>query len=167
MEKERPVSDYRAADHPALLELDGRNARVAVVVARFNSHITDGLLWGVQETLSRHGVAEERLYVQHVPGAFEIPLVAKNLAAGGRFDAVIALGCVIRGDTDHYDYVCQGVTHGVLQAGMETGIPVIFGVLTTDTTAQAEARSGRDVATNKGSEAALAALEMVSILKLV
>ncbi|MGE0201875.1 MAG: 6,7-dimethyl-8-ribityllumazine synthase [Candidatus Melainabacteria bacterium] len=149
------------------MELDGGHARVAVVVARFNAPITEGLLWGVQETLSQHGVAGERLFVQHVPGAFEIPLVAKALAVSGRFNVVIALGCVIRGDTDHYDYVCQGVTHGVLQAGLETGVPVIFGVLTTDTTAQAEARAGKDLAANKGAEAALAALEMVSILKSV
>ena len=142
----------------------GRGLRFAIVVARFNSFITDRLLEGARQTLCENGVAEPELTVAHVPGSFEVPLVAKRLAASGRFDAVICLGAVIRGQTAHFDHVAGNAARGVLDAGMETGVPVIFGVLTTDTVQQARDRAGAQ-GENKGSEAALAALEMATLFR--
>lgn len=138
--------------------------RFAVVVARFNESITSSLLAGCRDTLRRHGVGDDRVDVAWVPGALEIPLVAKTLADSNRYVSVICLGCVIRGETGHYDHVAGQTASGVLQAGLGSGIPVIFGVLTTDTVEQALNRSGLK-AGNKGIDAALAALEMVNLMK--
>lgn len=137
--------------------------RFAIVAARFNSLVTEALLAGCRDGFVRHGVSEDRFDVAWVPGSFEIPLVARRLAESGRYAAVVCLGCVIRGETGHYDHVAGGVTSGVLQAGMATGVPVIFGVLTTDTVEQALNRAGLK-AGNKGAEAAAAAIEMVNLL---
>ncbi len=137
--------------------------RFAVVAARFNSMITEALLSGCRDAFVRHGVGEDRLDVAWVPGSFEIPLVARKLAETGRYAAVICLGCVIRGETGHYDHVAGQAAAGVLQAGLATGVPVIFGVLTTDTVEQALNRAGLK-AGNKGTDAALAAIEMVNLL---
>lgn len=137
--------------------------RFAIVVARFNALVTEALLAGCRDALIRHGVADDRLDVAWVPGSFEIPLVARRLADSGRYAAVICLGCVIRGETGHYDHVAGQAAAGVLQAGLATGIPVVFGVLTTETVEQALDRSGLK-AGNKGAEAALAAIEMINLL---
>lgn len=137
--------------------------RFAIVVARFNSLVTEALLAGCRDAFVRHGVGEDRLDVVWVPGSFEIPLVARRLAEAGRYAAVICLGCVIRGETGHYDHVAGQAAAGVLQASVASGIPVIFGVLTTDTVEQALNRAGLK-AGNKGSDAALAAIEMVNLL---
>lgn len=137
--------------------------RVAVVAARFNPYVADGLLAGALRGLHDCGVAEDRIDVVRVPGAFELPLTAKRLAETGRYAAVVCLGAVIRGDTDHYEYVCQGATQGILEAGLRSGVPVIFGVLTCDTEAQALDRAGPNDA-NKGYEAARAAVEMASLM---
>ena len=138
--------------------------RFAVVAARFNSLVTEALLSGCRDTLKRHGVDEARVDVAWVPGSFEIPLVARKLAESGRYSAVICLGCVIRGETSHYDHVAGQTAGGLLQAGLSTGVPVIFGVLTTETVEQALNRSGLKSG-NKGAEAALAAIEMVNLLQ--
>lgn len=137
--------------------------RFAIVASRFNALVTEALLSGCRDAFARHGVAEDRLDVAWVPGSFEIPLTAKTLAESGRYAAVICLGCVIRGETDHYEHVAGQAAAGVMQAGLATGIPVIFGVLTTDTVEQALNRSGLK-AGNKGSDAALAAIEMASLM---
>ena len=137
--------------------------RFAVVAARFNSMITEALLSGCRDAFVRHGVADDRLDVAWVPGSFEIPLVARKLAETGRYAAVVCLGCVIRGETGHYDHVASQAAAGVLQAGLATGVPVIFGVLTTDTVEQALNRAGLKSG-NKGADAALAAIEMVNLL---
>jgi 6,7-dimethyl-8-ribityllumazine synthase len=138
--------------------------RFAVVVARFNAMVTESLLSGCRDTLARHGVGDDRVDVAWVPGSFEIPVVAKNLASSGHYAAVICLGCVIRGETGHYDHVAGQAASGVLQAGLATGIPVIFGVLTTDTVEQALNRAGLKGG-NKGSDAALSAIEMVNLVR--
>jgi len=143
---------------------DGRGLAVGIVVAEFNSFITEKLLDGARGALIALGVGPDCQDVAFVPGSFEIPVVAQRMAASGRYQAVICLGCVIRGETSHYDYVCTAVTEGVLRAGMETRVPIIFGVLTTDTAAQARARSG-DGPGNKGSESAVAAVEMANLLR--
>lgn len=137
--------------------------RFAIVAGRFNSLVTEALLSGCLDTFIRHGVARDRVDLAWVPGSFEIPLVAKKFADSGRYAAVITLGCVIRGDTGHYDQVANQATSGVMQAGLGSGVPVIFGVLTTDTVEQALNRSGLK-AGNKGVDAALAAIEMVNLL---
>ncbi len=142
------------------------NARFALVVSRFNETICERLLSGAMDALVRHGGKVEQIVVVRVPGAFEIPLVVRRLARSKRFDAVIALGAVIRGGTPHFEYVCSAVTSGLNQAQMETDIPVAFGILTADTTEQAMERSGIKMG-NKGIEAALAAVEMVNLLKQV
>ena len=139
------------------------SGRFAIVVARFNALVTDALLDGCRDSLARHGVGEDRVDVAWVPGSFEIPLVARKLAKSGRYSAVICLGCVIRGETGHYDHVAGQTAAGVLQAGASTGVPVIFGILTTDTVEQALNRSGLKSG-NKGSDSALAAIEMVNLL---
>ena len=137
--------------------------RFAIVVARFNAMVTEAMLVGCRDAFVRHGVADDRLDVVRVPGAFEIPLVARRLAGSGRYAAVVCLGCVIRGETDHYDHVAGQAAAGVMQAGLATGVPVIFGVLTTDTVEQALNRSGLK-AGNKGADAALTAIEMVNLI---
>lgn len=144
-------------------KLLGEQQRYAIVVARFNEFITGKLLTGCLDVLKRHGVTEEDIDVAWVPGAFEIPLVAQKLTQKG-YDAVICLGAVIRGATPHFDYVCAEVSKGVAQVGLNTGVPVIFGVVTTDTIEQAIERAGTK-AGNKGSDAAFTAIEMVNLLK--
>jgi 6,7-dimethyl-8-ribityllumazine synthase len=137
--------------------------RVAIVVARFNEEITSGLLAGARERLAEAGVTADAVTVVHVPGAFEIPLMARGLAASGQFNAVVCLGCLIKGDTMHFEYIASATTQGIMDAGLSTGIPVIFGVLTTLTDAQAEERAAPGPG-NKGREAAQAALDMVTLL---
>ncbi|MBU1155583.1 MAG: 6,7-dimethyl-8-ribityllumazine synthase [Proteobacteria bacterium] len=144
--------------------LNAKGMRVALVAGRFNDFITSKLVEGALDTLKRHGAADQNLTVVWVPGAFEIPLVARKLAAGGKYDAVITLGAVIRGATAHFDYVAAEVSKGVAQAGLDTGVPVIFGVLTTDSIEQAIERAGTK-AGNKGADAAMAAMEMVDLFK--
>ncbi|CVY58614.1 MULTISPECIES: 6,7-dimethyl-8-ribityllumazine synthase [Staphylococcus] len=145
-------------------KLVGTNLKVAIVVSRFNDFITNRLLDGAKDTLVRHGVDEDNIDVAYVPGAFEIPLVAKKLAQKNDYDAVITLGCVIRGATSHYDYVCNEVAKGVSKANDVTDTPVIFGVLTTESIEQAVERAGTK-AGNKGAEAAVSAIEMANLLK--
>ncbi len=142
--------------------LIGQSGRFAIVVSRFNELIGKQLLAGALDALRRHGVEDERIAVAWVPGSFEIPLVAKRLAGRG-FDAVICLGAVIRGATSHYDHVAGGVAAGIAAVSLETGIPVIFGVLTTDTIEQAIERAGTK-AGNKGFDAAVTAIETVNVL---
>jgi len=137
--------------------------RFAIVAARFNSLIVDQLVAGAMDAFRRHGVPEDRVDLVKVPGAFEIPLIAQRFAVEGDYAAVVTLGCVIRGDTDHYDHVAGSATSGILNAGLNTGIPVIFGVLTCDTLEQAMHRAGAK-AGNKGFEAALAAIEMANLM---
>ncbi len=138
--------------------------RFAIVASRFNEFITAKLLDGALDMLRRHGAAEDAVDVIWVPGAFEIPLAAKKLAASGKYDAVICVGAVIRGATSHYDYVCNEVSKGVAQAGLSTGVPVIFGVVTTENIEQAVERAGTK-AGNKGADGAMAAMEMANLLK--
>ena len=145
-------------------KLVGTNLKVAIVVSRFNDFITNRLLDGAKDTLVRHGVDEDNIDVAYVPGAFEIPLVAKKLAQKNDYDAVITLGCVIRGATSHYDYVCNEVAKGVSKANDVTNTPVIFGVLTTESIEQAVERAGTK-AGNKCAEAAVSAIEMANLLK--
>ncbi len=144
-------------------DLQGQGVKVSIVVSRVNSFITDRLLEGALDALRRHGVEEKGITVVRVPGSFEIPLGVRR-AAGQKVDAVIALGALIRGGTPHFDYLSAEVTKGVAQVMLETGIPVSFGVLTTDTVEQAIERAGTK-AGNKGAEAAQSALEMVSLLR--
>ena len=144
--------------------ISGRNLKFAIVVARFNEFITSKLLGGAIDALKRHDTPEENISVAWVPGAFEIPLVAKRLAATKNFDAIICLGCVIRGSTTHYDYVCNEVSKGVATVGLQSGIPTIFGVVTTENIQQAIERSGTK-AGNKGFDAAISAMEMANLLK--
>lgn len=144
-------------------KLQGNEGRFGIVVGRFNESITRQLLAGARDCLVRHGVADDRIEAVWVPGAWEIPLAVRALARSGRFSAVIALGAVIRGATPHFDYVAGGVSSGVGSVALETGVPAIFGVLTTDSIEQALERAGTK-AGNKGWDAALAALEMVDVL---
>lgn len=143
-------------------EYDAAGARIAIVAARFNDFVVSRLLESALDTLSRHGLGADDVLVVRVPGAFELPLTARWLARGGEADAVVALGAVIRGDTPHFDYVCAEAARGIQAASADTGVPVIFGVLTCDDRAQAGARAGGEHG-NKGGEAALAALEMVTL----
>ena len=138
--------------------------RVGVLVARYNADITAGLLRGAAKALAEIGVKNKHVEVHEVPGCFELPLVARALAKSRRVDAVIALGCVIEGDTDHYQHVCEQTASGLMRAGLDGGIPIAFGVLTTKTRAQALARA-KDDAANKGAEAAAAAVETVLLLE--
>ncbi|HDE6948253.1 TPA: 6,7-dimethyl-8-ribityllumazine synthase [Staphylococcus aureus] len=145
-------------------KLIGKDLKVAIVVSRFNDFITGRLLEGAKDTLIRYDVNEDNIDVAFVPGAFEIPLVAKKLASSGNYDAVITLGCVIRGATSHYDYVCNEVAKGVSKVNDQTNVPVIFGILTTESIEQAVERAGTK-AGNKGAEAAVSAIEMANLLK--
>ncbi len=144
--------------------VEGAGVRVAVVCARFNDLITRRLLEGALAGLGSHGVHEGDVTVAWVPGAFEIPLVAKQCAASGRFDAVICLGAVIRGDTAHFEYVAGPCAEGIQRAALDTGVPIVFGVLTTENLDQALSRSDVD-GDDKGAEAARTALEMVDVLR--
>lgn len=138
--------------------------RFAIVAARFNGLVTEALWAGCRDAFVRHGVADDQLDLIWVPGSFEVPFVARKLAGGGKYAAVICLGCVIRGETGHYDHVAGQAAAGIMQAGMTTGVPVVFGILTTDTVEQAFNRAGLK-AGNKGADAALTAIEMVNLLK--
>lgn len=142
----------------------GGQEKYAIVAARFNEFIVSKLISGAEDTLVRHGVPTENITLAWVPGAFEIPIAAQKLAASGKYDAVICLGAVIRGSTSHYDYVCAEVSKGVAQVGMQTGVPCLFGVLTTDNIEQAIERAGTK-AGNKGADCALGAIEMVDLLR--
>ena len=137
--------------------------RFAIVVGRFNEHVTENLLDGALDTLSRHGADLDEVTVAHVPGSWEIPVAAQKCARSGDYDAVICLGAVIRGQTPHFDYVCSGATSGTMQAALDTEVPVVFGILTTDTVDQAIERAGTK-AGNKGREAAAAAIEMATLM---
>lgn len=148
--------------------LDGKlvaeNMRIGIVASRFNEFIVNKLVSGAVDGLVRHNVKEEDISLAWVPGAFEIPLVAQKMANSGKYDAVICVGAVIRGATSHYDYVCNEVSKGIAQVSMSSGIPVLFGILTTDTIEQAIERAGTK-AGNKGYDCALSAIEMVNLLK--
>lgn len=142
------------------------DARIAIVLSRFNSLIGDRLLEGALDTLKRHGVMDDEISLVRVPGAFEIPLAASVLAKTGRYDAVICLGAVIRGSTAHFDYVAGPLASGLASIAVDTGVPILFGVLTTDTIEQALERAGTK-AGNKGADVAAAAIEMVNLLKTI
>ncbi len=145
-------------------KLVAENMKIGIVVGRFNEFIGSKLLSGAMDGLIRHGVKEEDVDVAWVPGAFEIPLICKKMAESGRYDAIIALGAVIKGSTSHYDYVCAEVSKGIAQISLSAGIPVMFGVLTTDTIQQAIERAGTKSG-NKGYDCALSAIEMVNLIK--
>ena len=145
-------------------KLIGKGMKFGVVAARFNDFITSKLLEGAMDALIRHGAESDDVSVAWVPGSFEIPLAAQKMAASGKYDAVICLGAVIKGSTDHYDYVCAEVSKGVAQVGLNSGIPVLFGVLTTDNIEQAIERAGTK-AGNKGYDVAVSAIEMVDLLR--
>ncbi len=138
--------------------------KVGIVVARFNEFITNKLLGGAVDGLTRHGVADENITTAWVPGAFEIPLIAEKMAKSGKYDAIICLGAVIRGATSHYDYVCNEVSKGVAQVGLQAEIPVLFGVVTTENIEQAIERAGTK-AGNKGYDCALSAIEMANLIQ--
>lgn len=145
-------------------QLRGDGLRVAVVVSRFNDLITERLLWGVRDGLARHGVDESSIAVAWTPGAFELPLVAQRFAASGDFDAVVAVGAVIRGATGHYEHVAGQCAAGLQRVQLDTGVPVVFGVLTTETVEQALERAGGKLP-NKGAEAAATAVEMADLAR--
>jgi 6,7-dimethyl-8-ribityllumazine synthase len=153
-------------DQPRIVEggLAGGDLRFACVAARFNEFVVEPLLQGAVETLKRHGVPASQIDVIRVPGAFEIPLTVSKLALAGRYDALIALGAVIRGDTPHFDYVAGECARGLAQVALDCGVPVAFGVLTTDTVEQATDRAGGKDG-NKGADAALTAIEMANLLR--
>ena len=142
--------------------LVAKDIKVAIVAGRFNEFITSKLISGAEDALKRHGVSEDNIDLAWVPGAFEIPLIAKKMCNCKKYDAVICLGAVIRGSTSHYDYVCSEVSKGIASVSLESGIPVIFGVLTTDTIEQAIERSGTKSG-NKGFESAVTAIEMINL----
>ncbi len=144
--------------------LVGNGLRIAIVVSRWNELITNRLLDGARDALRRHGVAEEHIDIAWVPGSFEIPLVCRRLAERGRYDVIIALGAVIRGATSHYEHVASAVSSGIAQVSLQTGVPCIFGVITTENIEQAIERAGTK-AGNKGFEAATAAIEMATLLR--
>ncbi|MGN0018812.1 MAG: 6,7-dimethyl-8-ribityllumazine synthase [Candidatus Gastranaerophilaceae bacterium] len=146
--------------------LTTKDEKFCIVISRFNEFIGSKLLSGALDELRRHGVCEDNVEVVWVPGAFEIPLIAKRAAKSGKYNAIITLGAVIKGSTGHYDYVCAEVSKGVASVSLETGVPVIFGVLTTDNLEQAIERAGTK-AGNKGSEAAKSAIEMANLVQLI
>lgn len=145
-------------------KLVSKGVKIGIVAARFNEFITAKLLSGAMDGLLRHDVKEEDVDLAWVPGAFEIPLIASKMAKSGRYDAVICLGAVIRGSTTHYDYVCNEVSKGIAHISLETGVPVMFGILTTENIEQAIERAGTK-AGNKGYDCALSAIEMVNLMK--
>lgn len=144
-------------------QLTGMTGKFAIVAARFNQIIVDRLIEGAEDAFSRHGIPDDNLDLVWVPGSFELPLIAQKLANTGRYAGIVCLGCVIQGETDHYDYVCSQTASGIARVALETGLPVIFGVLTCDTLEQAMNRAGGKSG-NKGSDAALAAIELASVL---
>ena len=141
-----------------------KGTRIGIVASRFNEFITAKLLGGAMDGLLRHDVRDEDVHVAWVPGAFEIPLIASKMAKSGKYDAVICLGAVIRGSTSHYDYVCSEVSKGIAAVSLETGVPVLFGVLTTENIEQAIERAGTK-AGNKGYDCAVSAIEMVNLIR--
>lgn len=145
-------------------QLTAKGIKVAIVASRFNEFITSKLIGGAEDCLLRHGADSEDLTLAWVPGAFEIPLAAKKLAESGKYDAVVCVGAVIRGATPHFDYVCAEASKGIAHVSLETGVPVAFGVLTTDNIEQAVERAGTK-AGNKGADAAMCAMEMVNLLR--
>ena len=151
------LSDYNPEDVPS-----GKGMKIGIVVSEWNHEITSALLRGALVTLMKHGVAEENIRVEHVPGSFELPLGAQLMAESYNPDAVICLGCVIQGETRHFDFICQGVTRGITELNLKYGSPFIFGVLTTDNLSQARERAGGKHG-NKGDEAAVTALRMVRL----
>lgn len=142
----------------------GEGLKIGIIASRFNEFITSKLVSGAEDCLKRHGVSDSDMSVAWVPGAFEIPVIAKQMAKSGKYDAVICVGAVIRGATSHYDYVCAEVSKGIAAVSLDTGIPVLFGILTTDTIEQAIERAGTK-AGNKGYDCAMSALEMVNLMK--
>ncbi len=142
----------------------GKEIKIGLVASRFNEFITSKLVGGAEDCLKRHGVEDDNMTVAWVPGAYEIPLIAKKMAKSGKYDAVICLGAVIRGATSHYDYVCNEVSKGIAQVSLESEIPVLFGVVTTDSIEQAIERAGTK-AGNKGYDCAMSALEMINLIK--
>lgn len=144
--------------------LVSKDIRIGIVAARFNEFITSKLISGAMDGLVRHNVNEDNIHIAWVPGAFEIPLIASKMAKSGNYDAVICLGAVIRGATSHYDYVCNEVSKGIAAISLESGVPVMFGVVTTDNIEQAIERAGTK-AGNKGYDCALGAIEMVNLLR--
>lgn len=147
-------------------KLIGNDLKIGIVVGRFNEFITAKLLSGAQDGLLRHGVAEENIDIALVPGAFEVPYIAKQMAEKGEYDAIIGLGTVIRGSTTHYDYVCNESAKGIANVSLTTGVPVIFGIVTTETIEQAIERAGTK-AGNKGYDSAVSAIEMANLRKLI
>ena len=145
-------------------KLVAEGMKIGIVCARFNEFITSKLISGAMDGLVRHNVNEDNIHIAWVPGAFEIPLIASKMAKSGNYDAVICLGAVIRGATSHYDYVCNEVSKGIAAISLETGVPVMFGVVTTDNIEQAIERAGTK-AGNKGYDCALGAIEMVNLLR--
>lgn len=145
-------------------KLTADKIRIGIVAARFNEFITSKLLSGAMDGLLRHDIPEEDIHVAWVPGAFEIPLIASKMAKSGKYDAVICLGAVIRGSTTHYDYVCNEVSKGIASVSLDSGIPVMFGVLTTENIEQAIERAGTK-AGNKGYDCAIGAIEMVNLIR--
>ena len=146
------------------VKLVANGAKIGIVAARFNEFIVSKLVSGAEDALLRHDVNADDITVAWVPGAFEIPVIAKKMAASGKYDAVICLGAVIRGATSHYDYVCNEVSKGVASVSLETGVPVMFGVVTTENIEQAIERAGTK-AGNKGYDCAMGALEMIDLMK--
>ena len=146
--------------------LIGKGLKIGIVISRFNEFITSKLLDGALDTLNRHGVNDEDIEIAWVPGSFEIPVTADRMASNGRYDAVICLGAVIRGATPHFDYIAAEVSKGIANVGLKTGLPVIFGVITTDNIEQAIERAGTRVG-NKGADAAEAAIEMANLFRLI
>ncbi len=145
-------------------KLTSDNIKIGIVASRFNEFITSKLISGAMDGLIRHDVPEDSIHLAWVPGAFEIPLIASKMAKSGKYDAVICLGAVIRGATSHYDYVCNEVSKGIAAVSLETGIPVLFGILTTENIEQAIERAGTK-AGNKGYDCALSAIEMVNVIR--
>lgn len=141
-----------------------KNIKIGIVAARFNEFITSKLLSGAMDGLLRHDVQEDNIHVAWVPGAFEIPLIASKMAKSQKYDAVICLGAVIRGSTSHYDYVCNEVSKGIASVSLESGVPVLFGILTTENIEQAIERAGTK-AGNKGYDCAVSAIEMVNLIR--
>jgi 6,7-dimethyl-8-ribityllumazine synthase len=141
-----------------------KSVKIAIIVTRFNEFITSKLLAGAMDALKRHEVSEEAIEIVWVPGAFEIPLIASKLAASKKYDAIICLGAVIRGATTHYDYVCSEVSKGIASVSLATGVPVMFGILTTENIEQAIERAGTK-AGNKGYDCAIGAIEMINLVK--
>jgi 6,7-dimethyl-8-ribityllumazine synthase len=154
------MSEYRSIEG----KLDATGLKTAIVASRFNDFVTTKLIEGAVDCLSRHGAAEKEITVIRVPGSFELPLAAKKAASSGKFDAVICLGALIRGQTPHFDYIAAEVTKGIAQVSLDTGVPVTFGVITADTLEQAVDRAGAKSG-NKGFEAALGAVEMADLLR--